>query len=188
MPADNPTTRNGTRGDDTYTTLVDRRDHAQRELDESVAIMNNDTNLMTSRLPDMAATKDQALHELTAALTALKAAERGGAVVEIERGQWGVIDAASTLCQVTGSNIAELSNLMAVGLGSFNTAVANMATVLGTHDALSRTLDDQPATRNANDGAAEWLSYVPRQPAHGDLLADLQPASAATSGRTPAHI
>jgi hypothetical protein len=64
MPADDSTSPRGSRGDDPYAALVDRRDRAQRELDESIAIMNADAYMMTSRLPGMAASKDQALHQL----------------------------------------------------------------------------------------------------------------------------
>jgi hypothetical protein len=78
MPADDSTSRNGASGNDPYAALVDRHARAQRELDEAVAIMNADVYLMTSRLPAVAASKDQALHELTTALAALKAAERVG--------------------------------------------------------------------------------------------------------------
>jgi|GEM_PF-7076692 len=123
MPADDSTPPSGGRSDDPYAALLDRRDCAQRELDESVTMMNADAYLMTSRLPGMAASKDQALHELTTALTMLKAAERGDNDTEIERGQWRVIDAASNLCQVTGGNIVELGNLMTTGLASYNVSI-----------------------------------------------------------------
>ena len=155
MPADDSTSRNGSSGNDPYAALVDRHDHAQRELDEAVAIMNADVYLMTSRLPAVAASKDQALHELTTALAALKAAELVGDDAEIERGQWGVIDAASNLCQVTGGNVVELGNLMTAGLTSYNTAVANMATVIDTHKALTHTLDDPPPPPNTSEGTAD---------------------------------
>lgn len=59
MPADDSTSPSGSHGDDPYAALVDRRDRAQRELDESVAIMNADAYLMTSRLPGMAASKPE---------------------------------------------------------------------------------------------------------------------------------
>lgn len=124
MLADDPKSRNHG-GDDTYRALVDRCDHAQRLLDEAVAIMNVDSYLMTGRLPGMTGSKDQAVYDLAAALTALKAAQRGGYDTQMERGQWGVIDAARTLCQVTGGNFVELSVLLATGLASFNTAGRN---------------------------------------------------------------
>jgi hypothetical protein len=155
MPADDSTSPNGSRGDDPHAALIDRRDRAQRELDESVAIMNADAYLMTSRLPSMAVTKDQALHELTSALTALKVTEHGGDDAEIERGQWHVIDAARTLCQVTAGNVVELGNLMTAGLASYNTAVTNMATVIDIHTALTRSLDDPPLTPNTSDDTVE---------------------------------
>ena len=151
MPADDSTSPIGSRDDDPYAALVDRRDRAQRELDEAVAIMNADAYLMTSRLPGMPASKDRALHELTTALTMLKAAEHGGDDAEIERGQWRVIEAASGLCQVTGGNVGELSNLMTAGLASYNSAVTNMATVIDLHTALTHTLEDPPPTPNVSD-------------------------------------
>jgi hypothetical protein len=153
MPADNPTSRRNTGGDDTYTALFERRYRAQRELDEAVAIMNADAYLMTSRLPNLTAIKDRAVHELTAALTALKAAKRGGDEAQIERGQWSVIDAARALCQVTGSNIVELGDLMAAALASYNTVAAHLETAVDTHEALTLALDDLPPTRNTDDTA-----------------------------------
>src|SRR5258708_1534634 len=116
---------------------------------------NADAYLMTSRLPGMAASKDQALHELTTALAALKAAERTGDDAEIERGQWNVIDAASNLCQVTGGHVVELGNLMTAGLSSYNIAVANMATVIDIYTALTHALDEPPRTPNASGDSAE---------------------------------
>ena len=73
---------------------------------------------------------------------------------EIERGRWGVIDAASNLCQVTGGNVVELGDLMTAGLTSYNTAVANMATVIDIHKALAHTPDDPPPTPNISEGTA----------------------------------
>ena len=107
MPADDSTSPNGSRDDDPYAALVYRHDHAQRELDESVAIMNADAYLMTSQLPGISASKDQALHELTTALTALKAAERVGNGAEIERGQWG---ASSTRPAIYVRSLAAISS------------------------------------------------------------------------------
>jgi hypothetical protein len=98
---------------------------------------------MTRRLPAVAASKEQALRELTTGLAALKAAEHLGNDAEIERGQWGVIDAASNLCQVTGGNIVELGNLMTAGLTSYDTAVVKLATVIDIHKELDRP--DSPA-------------------------------------------
>jgi hypothetical protein len=60
--------------------------------------------------------------------------------MQIERGQWGVIDAARTRCQVIGGNIVELGNPMTAGLASYNTAVTNIASV-----------NDPPRKPNAND-------------------------------------
>jgi hypothetical protein len=105
-------------------------DRAERELDEAVGFMNADRYLMTNRLPGMNASNDQAMHELSAALTALKAAERGGADRQIECGQWGRHRRGQHTMQVTGSNIAELSNILAAGLAIIKTAISNMTTVL----------------------------------------------------------
>jgi hypothetical protein len=118
-------------------------------------MMNADVYLMTSRLPAVAASKDRAVHELTTALAAMKAAGRVGDDAESERGQWGVIDAASNLCQVTGGNIVELGNLMTAGLTSYNTASANMATVIDTDKELAHALDDPPPPPDISEGTAD---------------------------------
>ena len=94
----------------------------------------------------------------------------------------GVIDAASNLCQVTGGNVVELGNLMTARLARCNTAVANMATVIDTHKAMTHALDDPPPPMEHQLGHCRLVVLFIKAPlarrtvpARGDLLA--------TSGR-----